>query len=190
MLLFCAVDLYAQEKNDDKKLEITGYFGAGGNGRDGPIRPFYFNTYCIGVGLEYYFTPRISLEGEINYLPHLGLREEYGVKSDLHRLLWDINLLFYFNLIKVIKKPVLRLFITAGTGYQYDRGEITRFYHTTMEQHKDVFENFWPQGLIIGAGLKVNIKDEWALRLLYKIHRFPAEYTITKRLAFGLSYRF
>ena len=70
VLLFCAVDLSAQEKKDDKRLEISGYFGAGGNGSD-LSRLYYFNTYSIGLGLEYYITPRISLEGEINYLPHL-----------------------------------------------------------------------------------------------------------------------
>ena len=186
-LLCCGVDLSAQERKEIKKWEISGYFGAGGNGRDGPIRPFYFNTYCIGVGLEYYFTPRISLEGEINYLPHL-LEEDNSIELDMYRILGDINLLFYFDLTK-IKRPT-KLFLTLGMGYQYDREEITRFYHTTMEKKKYVYESFWFQFINFGAGLKMNISDEWALRLLYKIHRFPAEYTITKRLAFGLSYRF
>ncbi|MDH5404940.1 MAG: hypothetical protein OEZ30_01285 [Candidatus Aminicenantes bacterium] len=106
----------------------------------------------------------------------------------MYRILGDINLLFYFDLTR-IKRPT-KLFLTVGMGYQYDREEITRFYNTTMEKKKYVYESFWFQFINFGAGLKINISDEWALRLLYKIHRFPAVYTVTKRLALGLSYRF
>ena len=201
-LFYCEVDLSAQEKKNDKKWEISGYFGAGGNGRDGPIRPFYFNTYCIGVGLEYYFTPRISVEGEINYLPHTA----HALPSFKHfpwdwsdvtfigeeqkyRLLWGINFLFYFDITR-IKKLAMRWFLIVGTGYQYDRAEFTVVSLTTQEQDKYGYGELWFQFPTFGGGLKVNIKGDWSLRFLYKIHRFAVEGLQTNRFGLGLSCRF
>ena len=152
------------------------------------------------MGLEYFLNPRISIEGQINYLPNIayalasggsspGADLQYVVREDeKYRLLWDINLLFY-TLPTESKRP-MRLFITVGIGYQYDRGEDTIVSLPTQEQFKYGYGSFWFQFLNLGAGLKIDIKENWSLRLLYKIHRFLAEETQTNRLALGLSYRF
>ena len=199
VLLFCAAELFAQEKKDIKKWEISGYFGIGGKAREAQLRAFYFNTYCVGLGLEYYLTPRISVESEINYLPKIasfyggspwGRSDVNSTEEQKYRLLWDINLLFYFDLTRVIKKPAINLFLTVGTGFQYERVEFTVVSLTTQEQDKYGYGKFWGQILSFGGGLKVNIKGDWSLRFLYKIHRFAGEGLQTNRLALGLSYRF
>ncbi len=178
ILPFCAVELSAQENKDNKKGEISGYFGA--------VPNFYASGF--GLGLEYFLTHCISLDGEINYLLHRG--EGDGMDEQKYRLLWDINLLFYFDLTKVIKKPAINLFLTMGTGYQYDSEEYPLVSITTQEQNKYEYEQFSFQWISFGGGLKVNIKEDWALRLLYKIHRLGGEELQTDRLALGLSYRF
>ena len=200
--LFCwGVDLSAQEKKDDKKWEISGYFGGGGAATEGG----YGSTFaepCFGLGLEYYLIPRISVEGQISYLPNIA----HAVPSyqdwpfdwsdvilislnDKYRLLWDVNFLFYFDLTK-IKRPSIRWFLTVGTGYQYDREERIYVSLTTLQHFKYGYGSFWFQWITLGGGLKVNIKDDWALRLLYKIHRLGGEGIETNRFALGLSYRF
>ena len=198
ILLFCAADLSAQEKEDDKRLEITGYFGAGGRAREGQFRS-YSTTHFVGLGLEYYLSPRIALEGEINYLPNIasvsggapwGRSDLIITKDEKYRLLWGINLLFYFDRPKIIKRPAIRLYLSAGTGYQYDRVEFNVVSLTTLEQYKYGYAEFAFQWISIGAGLKVNIIDGLAVRLLYKINRFGGEGLQTNRLALGLSYRF
>jgi len=198
VLLCWGDDLSAQEKKDDKRLEISCYFGGGGQGSEGEYGLSPFEVPSYGLGLEYYLTPRISLEGEINYLPNiasvgihlLGGNFEKLIKiDDMYRLMWDINLLFYFDLTR-IKRPAMRWFLTVGTGYQYDREEYTFVSRTTLEQHKYGYGEFWVQLINFGAGFKVNITRNWALRLLYKINRFAGESLQTARLALGLSYRF
>ncbi|TKJ31092.1 hypothetical protein CEE39_07545 [bacterium (candidate division B38) B3_B38] len=154
--LFCwGNELYAQEEKDNKKWEISGYFGAGGNGSETEIRPFYFDVSSYGFGLEYYLIPRISIEGEINYLPHTA----HALPSFQHfpwdwsditfigeeqkyRLLWGINFLFYFDITK-IKKPAMRWFLTVGTGFQYDRAESTYVLLETLEQYEYGYGIFW-----------------------------------------------
>ena len=196
-----AVYLSAQDKKDDKMLEISVYLGAGGHGTESGYGST-FDVLGFGGGLEYFLTTRISIEGQINYLPNIayalgspGGRRPWGEadvncigQDEKYRLLWDINLLFY-TLPTVGKRP-MRLFITVGIGYHYDRGEGTYISIETQEQFKDGYGSFWFQGINFGGGFKVNIKDNWALRLLYKIHRLGGEEGQTNRLALGLSYRF
>ena len=190
-LLCWGVELSAQEKKDDKKLEITGYFGEGQ----------CFTVPYFGLGLEYFIIPGISIEGQINYLPNIAYAldtsgdwpwapSEARIISDdqKYRLLWDINLLFYTRPTKS-KRPA-RLFLTLGMGYQYDRAEYTVVFLKTMEQYKYGYGSVWFQRLIFGAGLKVNIKEHWALRLLYKVHGFPSDDTLTSSFTLGLSYIF
>lgn len=110
-------------------------------------------------------------------------------KDDKYRILWNINFLFYFP-ISEIKKLAIRLFLTAGIGYQYDRVELTVVSLPTMEQNKYGYGEFNFQLINFGAGLKVNIKDDCTLRLLYKVNNFWGEELLTSRLALGLSYRF
>ena len=200
--LFCwGIDLSAQEREDDKRWEITGYFGAAGRGTEGGYGST-FDVPSYGLGVELYLTPHISLEGEINYLPNIAYADppyqDWPLDwldvtrislEDKYRLLWDINFLFYFDISR-IKRPKMRLFLTVGTGYQYDREEIIFVSITTLEQYKYEYGSFWFQWLSFGGGLKVNIKDNWALRLLYKIHRLGGEEMETNRFAVGLSYRF
>ena len=198
-LLCWGVDLSAQDKKEDKRLEISVYLGAGGHGTESGLGST-FDVLGFGGGLEYFLSPRISIEGQINYLPNIayaigsggsgpGVDLQYVIKqADKYRLLWDINLLFY-TLPTVGKRP-MRLFITVGIGYQYDRGEGTYISIETQEQFKYGYGSFWFQGINFGAGFKVNIKDDWALRLLYKIHKLGGEEGQTNRLALGLSYRF
>ena len=187
--LFCwGVDLSAQEKKDIKKWEITGYLGT--------AQLFY--VPCVGLGLEYFIIPRISIESEINYIPHIAFvsgpapikwtSSDNIMEDDRYRLLWDINLLFYFDITKV-KRPAMRWFITVGTGYQYDRVEYTVISLVTLEQHNYGYGEFIFQRLNLGVGYRVNIKDDWSLKVLYKIH-IPYNDLITGRLALGLSYRF
>jgi len=123
-LLSFGVSIFAQEKEDDKRLEITGYLGLGSTSTWSLlfiIFPFLLAdkmpVFSYGMGVEYYITPRISLEGEINYLPNLG--EAEGRLDEKYRILGDINFLFYFDLTK-IKRPAIRLFLTVGTGYMID----------------------------------------------------------------------
>ena len=194
-LLCCGVDLYAQEKKDNKRLEVSCYLGTGNKYK---LYPFEVPSY--GLGLEYLLTPRISIEGEFNYLPKIASvaggapwgRSDVNITEDKkYRLLWDINLLFYFDITR-IKKPAMRCFLTVGTGYQYDRVEFTVVSRTTLEQDKYGYGEFWFQWINFGAGFKLNIKEDWALRLLYRIHHFFyfGEEILTSRLALGLSYRF
>ncbi|MFB0519496.1 MAG: outer membrane beta-barrel protein [Acidobacteriota bacterium] len=199
VLLCWGVDLSAQEKKDDKKLEITGYFGAGGRGTEGRYGSTFDVPSC-GLGVELYLTPHISLEGEINYLPNTayvhgpapggmpGWSDEYRIKDEKYRLLWNINALFYFD-IPNIKRNV-SIFITAGIGFQYDRVEYTVGSFTTLEQVKYGRGQSWFQFPTFGGGLKLNIKGDWSLRFLYKIHRFAGEGLQTNRFALGLSCRF
>ena len=185
-----AVDLSAQENKDDKKWEITAYLGT--------AQLFY--VPCVGMGVEYFITPRISLEGEINYLSHYAFvsgsasgpwtsSDKRIMENEIYRLLWDINLLFYFDITKV-KRPAMRWFITVGTGYQYDRVEYIFISLVTLEQHKYGYGEFRYQGIPFGVGYKVNIKRDWELRVLFKIHRFPADETQTGRIVLGLGYKF
>ncbi len=198
ILFFCAADLFAQEKKDDKRWEISGYFGIGGS--SSLDRPFYFNTHCLGLGLEYFLTHRISVEGAINYLPNIAYASPpqdgrpwgesivtYTGEDEKYRLLCDINFLFYFDITK-IKKPNMRWFLTVGVGYQYDREESTYVSLTTQEQYKYEYGEFHSQ-LTFGVGYNINITGDWALKLLYKIH-MPYADVITPRLALGLTYRF
>ncbi|MFB0519020.1 MAG: outer membrane beta-barrel protein [Acidobacteriota bacterium] len=201
-LLCWGFDLSAQEKKDDKKWEISGYFGGGGAATEGG----YGSTFavpCFGLGLEYYLISRISVEGQISYLPNIAsARPSYQdwpldwsnvsliSLENKYRLLWDINLLFYFDIRESKKPPYIRLFLTVGTGYQYDREERIYVSLSTLQQFKYGYGSFWFQWISFGGGLKVNIKDDWALRLLYKIHRLGGESIETNRFALGLSYRF
>jgi len=201
-LLCWGVDLSAQEKKDDKKLEITGYFGAGGRGTEGGYGST-FDVLNFGVGLEYFLSPRISIEGQINYLPNIAYAlPPYGGlppwgeapihiigQEQKYRLLWDVNFLFYFDLTK-FKKPAMRWFLTVGTGFQYDRVEDIVVSLKTLEQFKYGYGSFWFQMINFGAGFNVNITKDWALRLIYKIHAFAGEEAQTNRLVIGLSYRF
>ena len=198
-LLCWGVDLSAQEKKDDKRLEITCYLGAGGRGSENRYGST-FDVLGFGVGLEYFLTPRISIEGQINYLPNISyvlgsggsgpeVDLQYVIKqAEKYRLLWDINLLLY-TLPTVSKRP-MRAFITVGIGYQYDREESTYISIETQEQFKYGYGSFWFQRITFGAGLKVNIKTDWSLKLLYKIHNFMCDEIHTSRLTLGLSYRF
>ena len=173
VLLCYGVDLSAQEKKDDKRLEITGYFGTGGKARDGQLIPFYFTSHCIALGLEYYLNPRISVEGQITYLPNIAYTNfppkwrpggEHAITSvivredEKYRLLLNINLLFYFDFIK-IKIPAISLYLSAGTGYQYDRVEFNVVTRPTLGQYKFEYGEFCFQWISIGAGFKVNITD-------------------------------
>lgn len=178
-LLCCGVDLSAQEK-EDKPWEISGYFGLGSTSTGSPlfiIFPFLLAdkmpVFSYGMGVEYYITHRISLEGEINYLPNLGEAEDD--LDEKYRLLGDINFLFYFDLT-MIKRPAIRLFLTVGTGYMID--------------YEYKHRNILFQGPCFGAGLKVKIKDRFSFRILTKIHRPAGEETQTDRFAVGISYRF
>ncbi|MDH5405893.1 MAG: porin family protein [Candidatus Aminicenantes bacterium] len=182
-----AVDLSAQDKKDNKRLEITSYLGT--------LQP-HFYAPCVGLGLEYFISPRVSVDVEINYLPNTafviggapwGRYDMTIMESYKYRLLWDVNFMFYFDLTKV-KRP-MRWFLTVGTGFQYDRVEYTVVSLSTLEQDKYGYGSFWFQNINFGIGYKINIKDDWALRILYKIHR-PSDDSITSRLALGLSYRF
>ena len=187
-----AVDLSAQDKKDNKRLEITSYLGT--------LQP-HFYAPCVGLGLEYLLTPRISIEGEFNYLPHIAfvniattqrlpwdLAEILFMTEEKYRLLWDVNFLFYFDLTK-IKRPTMRWFLTVGTGYQYDNEEHIVVHLKTLEQYKYGQRQLHFQNIAFGVGYKIYIKDDWALRVLYKIHR-PSDDSITIRLTLGLSYRF
>ena len=51
ILLCWGAELSAQEKKDDKKLEITGYFGACGRGTEGGYGST-FDVLGFGVGLN------------------------------------------------------------------------------------------------------------------------------------------
>ena len=186
-----AVDLSAQEKKDDKKWEISGNLGI----------EHHVYVPCVGLGLEYFLTPRISVEGEFNYLPNiayalpspggkrpLGEADITYIRGDAkYRLLWDINFLFYFDITR-IKRPTMRWFLTVGTGYQYDREESTYVSLTTQEQYEYGYGSFWFQ-INFGVGYKLYIKDDWALRTLFKIHNPPDDLQ-TSRLALGLSHQF
>ncbi|MDH5406844.1 MAG: porin family protein [Candidatus Aminicenantes bacterium] len=194
-LLCWETDLSAQEK-DNKRWEVSCYFGRGGHGTEGA--PIIYAAPSYGLGVEYFLTPRISLEGEINYLSGIAYvsggpsisRYERTVKiDDLYRLIWDINLLFHFDLTK-IKRPKIRLFLTVGTGYQYDWMESIVVSLQTLEFSKCGYGEFRFIYINYGAGLKVNILDDWALKFLYKIHCAGCEEIQTSRFAFGLSYRF
>ena len=203
VLLCYGVDLSAQEKKDDKKWEITGYLGTGERGSDNRYGSTFFDVLNFGVGLEYFITPRISIEGQINYLPNTAYAlPPYGGlppwwEAPIHiigheqkyRLLWDVNFLFYFDLTK-FKKPAMRWFLTVGTGFQYDRVEDIIVSLKTLEQFKYGYGSFWFQMINFGAGFNVNITRDWALRLIYKIHTFAGEEAQTNRIALGLSYRF
>ena len=202
ILLFYAADISAEENKDDKKLEITGYFGTGGRGTEGGYGST-FDVLNFGVGLEYFLSPRISIEGQINYLPNTAYAlPPYGGlppwgqvpihiirQEQKYRLLWDVNFMFYFDITK-IKKPTMRWFLTVGTGYQYDRVEDIVVSLKTLEQFKYGYGSFWFQMINFGAGFNINITRDWALRLLYKIHTFAGEETQTNIIALGLSYRF
>ncbi|TKJ31087.1 hypothetical protein CEE39_07520 [bacterium (candidate division B38) B3_B38] len=185
-----AVDLSAQEKKDDKKWEISSNLGI----------EHRVDVPCVGLGLEYFLTPRISLEGEFNYIPKIAHalppRDWYPRGEDVvriigedakYRLLWDVNFLFYFDLTKV-KRPTMRWFLTVGTGFQYDRREYNVVSLSTLELDKYRYGEIYYQ-IGFGAGFEVNIKEDWALRILYKIHNPPDE-LMTRRLTLGLSYRF
>ncbi len=185
-----AFDLSAQAKKDDKRLEITSYLGTAQ----------LFNVPCVGIGVEYFIAPRISLEGEINYLPHIAfvnipttqrlpwdLAEIFFMTAENYRLLGDINLLIYLNLSEM--KRGEGLYFTVGTGFQYDSEEHIVVHLKTLEQYKYVHRQLHFQNLTFGVGYKLYIKDDWALRILYKIH-MPYIDLITGRLALGLSYRF
>ena len=194
IVLICwGFDLSAQEKKDDKKWEISSYFGGGGQGEESGMGNL-FEVPCVGLGLEYFLTPRISLEGEINYLPNIAhvsvpLPGRRITEDDKYRLLWDINFLFYFGHTESKKSTYIKLFLTVGMGYQYDCEEYILVCLTTLEQYKYEYGQFWFQFPTFGAGLKMKIKGDWTLRLLYKIHRFAGEELQTNRLALGLSYR-
>ena len=190
-LLCLAVDLSAQEKKDDKRCEISVNLGI--------ERHVY--VPCVGLGLEYFLTPRISIEGEFNYIPQIAFalppRDWHPWGEDVVRiigedakysLLWDVNFLFYFDLTK-IKRPTMRWFLTVGTGFQYDRVEYNVVSLSTLEQDKYGYGEIHYQPINFGAGFKVNIKEDWALRILYKIHMMFLD-VIATRLALGLSYRF
>ena len=110
------------------------------------------------------------------------------MEGDKYRLLWDINFLFYFDLTR-IKRPTMRWFLTIGTGFQYDQVEYIVVSHTALEQYKYTCGEFSFQKTNFGIGYKVNIKGDWALKLLFKIH-MPYVDSITSRLVLGLSYRF
>ena len=204
-LLCWAVDLSAQEEKDDKKLEITGYFGTGGQGSEGGTL-FEFageSVLSYGLGLEYLLTPRISIEGEFNYLPNIACAppphgwSPWGEslvtfigEDEKYRFLCDINLLFYFDLSESQKPTFIRLFLTVGTGYQYDRMEYHVVSLKTLEQSKYGYGKWFFQLINFGAGFKVRIKGNWSLRLLARVHGFPGEDGRTDRLALGISYQF
>ncbi|TKJ35556.1 hypothetical protein CEE39_00750 [bacterium (candidate division B38) B3_B38] len=186
-----AVDLSAQEKEDDKRLEITGYLGT--------VQHFYM--LFVGLGLEYFLSPRVSVDVEINYLPHIAFvniprnkikqapwdwTEIFSMAQDKYRLLWDINFLFYLKLSEL--KRAEGLYFTIGTGYMYDRMQATDIHLKTLEQYKYGYGQLHYQ-IGFGVGYKLYIKEDWALRILYKIHNPPDE-LMTRRLTLGLSYRF
>ncbi|MDH5405896.1 MAG: porin family protein [Candidatus Aminicenantes bacterium] len=187
-----AVDLSAQEKKDDKRCEISVNLGI----------ERHVDVPCVGLGLEYFLTPRISLEGEFNYIPKKAyafpprdwwhpwgeFNFNFIGEEAKYLLLCDINFLFYFDLTK-IKRPTMRWFLTVGTGFQYDRMEYNVVSLSTLELDKYGFGEMHYQPITFGAGFKVNIKEDWALRILYKIHMMALD-VITTRLALGLSYRF
>ena len=186
ILLFCAVDLSAQEKEYDKRLEISGYLGT--------AQHFYMP--CVGLGLEYFISPRVSVDVEINYLPNTAFviggapwgRDDITItEGDRYRLLWDINFLFYLNLSEL--KRAEGLYLTVGTGYQYDHQEYTIVSLTNLKQYRYGYGELHYQPITFGVGYKLYIKGDWALRILYKIHN-PPDDLITSRLTLGLSYRF
>lgn len=196
ILLSLGVVLSAQEE-DNKKVEITCYLGKGGQGTEGA--PIIYEAGSYGLGIEYYFTHHISVEGEINYLPDISCighhpfsRSEIPIKRDeKYRLLWNLNFLFYFfDLTKIIKKPTVRFFLTGGIGYQYDREEYIIVSIPTLRHYKCECGEFFFQFPTLGAGIKVNIIDSLAVKFLYKIHLFGGEERQTNRYAIGLSYRF
>ncbi len=186
-----AVDLSAQEEKDYKKWEITAYLGT--------TQLFY--VPCVGLGLEYFTSPRISVDVEINYLPHIAfvnipttqrlpwdLAEIFFMTEEKYRLMGDINLLIYLYLSEM--KRGVGLYFTVGTGFQYDSEEHIVVHLKTLEQYKYGHRQLRFQHLTFGVGYKLYIKDDWALRVLYKIHNMPYIDLITTRLALGLSYRF
>ncbi|TKJ35561.1 hypothetical protein CEE39_00775 [bacterium (candidate division B38) B3_B38] len=61
VLLCYGDDLSPQEKKDDKRLEISGYFGTGGQATEGG-QGSAFDVLGFGVGLEYFLTSRMSIE--------------------------------------------------------------------------------------------------------------------------------
>ena len=61
ILLCWGVDLSAQVKKDDKRLEITSYLGTGGRGTEGGYGST-FDVLGFGVGLKYFLTSRMSIE--------------------------------------------------------------------------------------------------------------------------------
>ncbi len=64
LCLFCwGVDLSAQENKNDKRLETTGYFGAGGRRTEGGYGSNFY-VLGFGVGLKYFLTSRMSIEWE------------------------------------------------------------------------------------------------------------------------------
>jgi len=54
--LFFTVELYAQEKKDDKRLDISYYLGTGGRGSENRYGST-FEVPSVGMGLEYFLTP-------------------------------------------------------------------------------------------------------------------------------------
>ena len=61
VFLCWGVNLSAQEKKDDKRLEITGYFGGGSRGTEGGYGST-FDVPSFGLGLEYFLTSRMCIK--------------------------------------------------------------------------------------------------------------------------------
>ncbi|MDH5715376.1 MAG: outer membrane beta-barrel protein [Candidatus Aminicenantes bacterium] len=210
-LLCCGINLYAQKK-DEKRMEASCYLGIG--------RAFYtadkltlseFDVPCFSLGLEYFITPRISLQGEVHYLPNSSravvystdslnyvngewITEYLTIEGANYRLFGDISFLFYFNIPKT--KKAVKIFLTGGlSAFFYDHAAYTIIIPSISKRYEIkrgelCLAVFYPIIDTFGAGLKVKIKEDWSLRLLYKIHGFGREELRNVRLALGLSYRF
>lgn len=209
-------DLSAQEK-DNKMLEVSCYYGTGRASPSGGNGSYSeFDVPCFGLGMEYFITPRISFEYEVHYLPNSSRMVVYlpepltityvngewlsyiAVEGANYRLLGGINFLFYFDIPK--SKKTAQIFLTIGAlSIYYDHAEYTIIIPSISEQYEyREGKSGIPRPILpvppfvsnFGVGVKVKIKGDWSLRLLYKIHGLGGEELQTNRLAFGLSYRF